>query len=188
MGYEPQHLVAPDGTELVVITARHYQDLLDAIEDAGDVALAEEALREMEEVGGGIPGDVLYPIRDEGVTPVASWRRYRGMSQAALARAAGISQVWLGRIEAGVGYGKPHVRKALAAALDAPEWTLDIGREEAKAAASDGATGRAEPTRFPSKSAEIRHLLDKGMTRVEIAKQVGVRYQFVRNVDVARTR
>ena len=184
MGYEPQHLVAPDGTELVVITAQHYRDLLEAIEDAGDVALAREGLREMEEMGGGIPAEVLYPIWDERLTPIASWRRYRGMSKAALARAAGISQVWLGRIESGDGYGRPHVRKALAAALDAPPWTLDVDRDEQGDAPRDA--GPKEQTRFPSKSAEIRHLLDKGLARADVARRVGVRYQFVRNVDVAR--
>jgi transcriptional regulator with XRE-family HTH domain len=64
-------------------------------------------------------------ILDEGVHPIAAWRRYRGLSQAKLASRSGLSQVWIGRIEAGGGYGSRDTRRKLAEALDAPLWALD---------------------------------------------------------------
>jgi transcriptional regulator with XRE-family HTH domain len=51
--------------------------------------------------------------------------RYRGLSQAALAARAGLSQVWISRIEAGGGHGTPATRRKLAKALEAPLWALE---------------------------------------------------------------
>jgi transcriptional regulator with XRE-family HTH domain len=76
-----------------------------------------------------MPGEVLDMVLDEGMTPLAAWRRYRGLSQAALARKAGLSQVWVGRIEAGGGYGSRDTRRKLAEALNAPIWALEDERE-----------------------------------------------------------
>lgn len=55
--------------------------------------------------------------------------RYRGLSQAELASRAGLSQVWISRIEAGGGHGSPTTRRKLARALDAPVWALE-GEEQ----------------------------------------------------------
>jgi len=49
-----------------------------------------------------------------------------GLAQA-LAKKAGLSQVWVGRIEAGGGYGSRETRRKLAAALETP---VGIGGEE----------------------------------------------------------
>lgn len=184
MGYEPQHIIAPDGTPLVVITAADYERLLDAYEEAVDVAEGEATLRDIESGSGTIPSQVLFPIVEEGLSPIKAWRKFHNMSQAALARAAGISQVWVGRIETGGGYGTPKVRQALAEALGAPDWSLDLGhgsKQPQPTAIGDAAVGSS----YSSKSAWIRDLLAQGLSRSEVAKQVGVRYQFVRNVDVA---
>jgi DNA-binding XRE family transcriptional regulator len=129
MGFETQVLKAPDGSELVVLKRADFDTLMEAWEDAEDVIAARIALKELE-TEGGMPGEVLNHILDKGLTPIVAWRRYRGLTQAELARRAGISQVWLGRIETGAGHGKPAVRKAIAAALDAPLWTLDAGMGE----------------------------------------------------------
>lgn len=182
MGFETQVLTAPDGSELVVLKRADFDALLEAWEDAEDVIEARVALKEMQ-TEGSMPSEVLEAILGEGLSPVAAWRRFRGLSQAELARRAGISQVWLGRIESGEGHGRPKVRAALAAALEAPMWTLDFGTEdEPEAPAAPVTTGRA----FPSKSAEIRHWLAQGLSRSEIARKMGVRYQFVRNVEVGK--
>ena len=183
MGYEPQRFQAPDGTKMVVLVAADYDRLLEAYDDAGDIAAAEVTLRAIEDGEGLIPSAVLMPILNEGVSPITAWRRHRGLSQAELARRAGISQVWLGRIEAGDGYGRLRTRRALAAALDAPDWSLDIEAENNPEVAP---AALAAPRPFPSKSAEIRHLLGNGLSRADIARQMGIRYQFVRNVDIAR--
>jgi transcriptional regulator with XRE-family HTH domain len=68
-------------------------------------------------------------IIDEEMHPIAAWRRYRGLSQTALARKAQLSQVWISRIERGGGYGSQRTRRKLAEALEAPIWALEDERE-----------------------------------------------------------
>src|SRR5947209_322641 len=120
MRYEPQTFSAPDGTEMVILTAGEYTRLRELAEDAEDVAEAKLVLSRIEGGEGTMPGEVLDMILDENLHPVAAWRRYRGLTQASLARSAGLSQVWISRIEQGGGYGSRATRQKLAAALDAP--------------------------------------------------------------------
>jgi hypothetical protein len=125
MNYEPQKFRAPDGTEMVVLRAADYERLLDLAEDGEDVVEALKARARIEAGEGTVPGEVVRSIIAEGSHPVAAWRRYRGLSQAALARMTGLSQVWISRIERGGGYGSRETRRKLAEALDAPAWALD---------------------------------------------------------------
>lgn len=125
MTYEPQRFTAPDGTEMVVLTAEDYRRLRHLAEDGEDIAAADAAMARIEAGEGTMPGEVLKLILDEGVTPLAAWRHYRGLSQAALAEKAGLSQVWISRIERGGGHGTPKTRRKLAEALDAPVWALE---------------------------------------------------------------
>ena len=125
MKFEPQHFTAPDGTDMVVVRAEDFRRLEELAQDAEDVieALAIEARIKAGE--GTVPGEVVRMMIVDEMHPVAAWRRYRGLSQAALARAAGLSQVWISRIERNGGYGSRATRKSLAAALDAPLWALE---------------------------------------------------------------
>lgn len=125
MSEEPQRFTAPDGTEMVVLTARDYDRLCRLAADPSEDAHAAAALARIEAGEGTMPAEVLSLILDEGLSPLKAWRRHRGLSQAALARRAGLSQVWVGRIENGAGYGTPKTRHKLAGALDAPLWALD---------------------------------------------------------------
>lgn len=125
MTYQPQRFTAPDGTEMVVLRADDWERLRAFAEDEEDVRECEAILKRIEAGEGTMPGEVLNLMLDEGLTPLAAWRRYRGLSQAALARRAGLSQVWVSRIEAGGGYGSRDTRRKLAAALDAPVWALE---------------------------------------------------------------
>jgi DNA-binding XRE family transcriptional regulator len=125
MGHEPQKFTAPDGTEMVVLPAADYAKLKLLAEDGEDRLAARGQLDRLAGGEGTMPAAVLDLILGEGLTAVAAWRRYRGLTQAALARAAGCSQVWLSRIEAGAGHGTPKIRRALALALDAPPWALE---------------------------------------------------------------
>lgn len=125
MKHEPQHFTAPDGTDMVVLTAEAY-DQLRALAEEGEEIVDAHAIRMRVNNGEGtIPADVLKMILDERLHPIAAWRRYRGLSQAKLARSSGLSQVWIGRIESGGGYGSRDTRRKLAQALDAPLWALD---------------------------------------------------------------
>lgn len=127
MSYEPQRFMAPDGTEMVVLTAEDYERLRGLADDGQDIAAALASRARIEAGEGTMPGEVLGLILDEGAHPVAAWRRHRGLSQAALAKKAGLSQVWISRIEAGGGYGSRETRRKLAEALDAPGWALEEG-------------------------------------------------------------
>jgi DNA-binding XRE family transcriptional regulator len=67
-----------------------------------------------------VPFEVRLAI-EGGESPLAAWRRYRQVSQSALARAAGVSRFTVMRIEsAGAGAGNRQSRRLLAAALDIP--------------------------------------------------------------------
>lgn len=125
MTYQPQHFIAPDGTEMVVVKASDFERLSALAEDAEDVAEALAIEARIEAGEGTMPGEVLGMIIDSEMHPVAAWRRYRGLSQAALARLTGLSQVWISRIERGGGYGSRETRRKLAAALEAPLWALE---------------------------------------------------------------
>lgn len=128
MTYHPQRFTAPDGTEMVVLTAEDFERLrarAEADKDAEDVAAALAIEARIAAGEGTMPGEVLALILDEGLPALAAWRKYRGLSQAALARKAGLSQVWVNRIEAGAGYGSRETRRKLAEALEAPVWALE---------------------------------------------------------------
>jgi DNA-binding XRE family transcriptional regulator len=125
MTYHPQSFVAPDGTEMVILPAAEFERLRSLAEDIEDTIDAKAELERIAN-GEGMPDEVLGLILEEDMTPLAAWRRYRGLSQAALAQKAGLSQVWVGRVETGGGYGSQRTRRALAKALDAPPWALEL--------------------------------------------------------------
>jgi len=125
MNYQPQHFTAPDGTDMIVLRAEDYERLLTLAEDGEDVTEGLAIQARIAAGEGTVPGEVVHMMIVDDVTPLAAWRRYRGLSQAALARLAGLSQVWVSRIERGGGYGSRETRRRLAAALDAPVWALE---------------------------------------------------------------
>ncbi|MBX9814633.1 MAG: hypothetical protein A4S12_10945 [Proteobacteria bacterium SG_bin5] len=124
---DPQSFTAPDGTEMVVLTRAEYDRLaaLAGEEDALDLAAARAALAESD---ARYPGPVVDALL-EGASPIAAWRRYRGLTQEQLARAAGISQTGIARLERRHGRGFPEGRRAtriaIAEALRLPLSALD---------------------------------------------------------------
>ncbi len=90
-----------------------------------ETADARAMLARIDAGEGTMPAEVLGAIHDDGLHPIAAWRRYRGPSQAELARRTGLSQVWLSRIENGGGTGSTVTRHKVAATLDAPVWALE---------------------------------------------------------------
>ena len=97
-------------------------------EEEDEAAAALGVLAQVREGAGTMPAEVLNSILDEGLAPLAAWRRHRGLSQAELARRAGLSQVWVSRIERGGGYGSRETRRKLAETLAAPLWALEDDR------------------------------------------------------------
>ncbi|MEW6178263.1 MAG: helix-turn-helix transcriptional regulator [Pseudomonadota bacterium] len=125
MGSEPQHFTAPDGTRMVVLTAAEFERLRELAEDAEDVIAATLQLERMRQGEQGVPGEVVGVMLNDGLSPVAAWRKFRGLSQADLAAKAGCSQVWLSKIESGAARGTAKLRRAIAKALDAPLWSIE---------------------------------------------------------------
>lgn len=115
----PQYFTTPDSTEMVIITRKRYEALLEAEEDAEDLAAAYEARQSVEREGA-IPAQVSRDARS-GINPVAAWRKYRAMSQAQLAELAGVTQAAIARIESGpAGTGRDDTLQRIAKALGAP--------------------------------------------------------------------
>ena len=125
MSYEPQTFSAPDGTEMVILPAAEFARLKLLAQEGEELAEGQKTLARIEAGEGTMPSEVLSLILDEGLHPVAAWRKHRRLSQAALARRARLSQVWVSRIERGGGYGSRETRRKLADALDAPIWALE---------------------------------------------------------------
>jgi len=125
MGYEPQYFIAPDGTKMVVLTAAEFERLRDLADDAEDVVAARVQLERIRQGEQGVPGEVVAFMINDEMSPIAAWRKYRGMSQTDLAEKAGCSQVWLSKIESGAARGAAKLRRAIATALDAPLWSIE---------------------------------------------------------------
>jgi ribosome-binding protein aMBF1 (putative translation factor) len=125
MGHEPQKFVAPDGTEMVILPAADYAQLKLLAQDGEDSLAARAQLARVAAGEGTVPGAVMDLMLDRGLSSIAAWRTYRGMTQAELAASLGCAQSWLSQLESGARHGRPKLRKALAKALDAPLWALD---------------------------------------------------------------
>lgn len=102
-----QTITTPAGEELVVMSRADYEDLIDARDHAAALAAyrsgADEAVSDAE------MDDYLAAL-----TPLAFWRKRRGLTQAGLATAVGISQPYLAQIETGARIGDIAVYARLA--------------------------------------------------------------------------
>ncbi len=113
---EPQVITQDGEPEYVVIPIadwRRIREMLDELEDIRDLdaALARPDRRM-------IPFEVTSAILD-GVNPIRAWREHRGLTQRALAEAAGIAAPYLSQLEAGRRRGTAAVLRRLADALGA---------------------------------------------------------------------
>jgi mRNA-degrading endonuclease RelE of RelBE toxin-antitoxin system/DNA-binding XRE family transcriptional regulator len=110
-----QRIRSPSGEEMVVLSAEDFEDLVDARE----AAILAEAIR------AGRIETLSEAEMDEYLaapTPLAFWRRRRGLTQAALAAAARVSQPFIAQLEAGMRRGDISTYRRLARALSV---TLD---------------------------------------------------------------
>ncbi len=101
-----------------VIPYNDYLQLLEETEDARDVRDADEARarinRGEDET---IPADVVWELL-ESERPLQVWRKYRGLTQQALANQIGISKSYFSQIESGNRDGSKKVLKRIADALN----------------------------------------------------------------------
>jgi ribosome-binding protein aMBF1 (putative translation factor) len=83
-------------------------------EDAADAAIAKKSIARNEETLSEAELDELLAAR----TPLAFWRKKRGLTQMELAKAAGIAQGFLSEIESGLKTGDVTVLQRIAGALE----------------------------------------------------------------------
>ena len=106
---------SPKGDDIVILSRKEYDRLLVAAnEDVTDAAVAKKAMARNEETLSETELDELLAAR----TPLAFWRKKRGLTQTDLAKAAGIAQGFLSEIENGLKTGDVTVLQRIAIALE----------------------------------------------------------------------
>lgn len=98
-----------------VVPADLWERVKDLIEDAQDVEAYDRAKRADD--GFRVPHSVIL-AELAGKHAVQAWREYRGLSQEALAAAAGVSKGYISRIESGQRAGTTATLRRIAKALD----------------------------------------------------------------------
>ncbi len=119
---ELQIIRTPSGEEMVVIPRREYERLLAAAhdEDADDVAIYDARKAELAgDPDAVLPASVSAAML-KGDSRFKALRRWRGLSQSALAAKAGVGQGYLSDIENRRRAGGPETLERLARALDVP--------------------------------------------------------------------
>lgn len=117
--YMKVQIIERDGQpEWAVLPYAEYLALLDRLEDIEDQRAFDQARAELaaddEEL---VPADVVARL-SAGESPLKVWREHRGLTQQALADAAGVGKSYLSQLEAGARTGSVRVLRALAQALD----------------------------------------------------------------------
>jgi DNA-binding XRE family transcriptional regulator len=109
--------------ETVTLSRADFEAMLEALEDAEDVAVLEAAAAEEARVGKDVaraeslPVELVERMILGGESPVRIWREHRGMTGKALAAVAGVSSAYLSEIEAGKKPGSFDAMAKLAKAL-----------------------------------------------------------------------
>jgi DNA-binding XRE family transcriptional regulator len=114
---DAQTITTARGERLVVLSEADYNALVEAAEDAIDLAAVARFRAQLaagdEEL---IPSDVVDRLLN-GENRIRVWREQRGLSAKALADQAGIAQPFLSQIETGKRDGTVETLKKIAAAL-----------------------------------------------------------------------
>lgn len=105
-------ITTPGGEELAVISRAEYEALIDAADEAAD--LADVRARRGEP---SLPLDVAMAVIKREMSPVEAWRKEHAMTQAQLAEKAGIRAATISDIESGKSHGRFDVMQRIANAL-----------------------------------------------------------------------
>lgn len=84
------------GEPLIVLTRAEYDEL---VEDSGDIALAHDAMWKDTDAPS-MPGELVRAVWDDGLHPLAAWRRSVELTEAELAAKAGLPEATVRAIEA----------------------------------------------------------------------------------------
>ncbi len=118
--------------EWAVIPYADYQRMLEQLEDLEDLRAFDQAKRELaageDEL---IPSAVVERLSN-GENALRVWREYRGLTQQALADAAGVCKSYISQLEAGTKTGALKTLSALAAVLRVDVDDLAVWEESGK--------------------------------------------------------
>jgi DNA-binding XRE family transcriptional regulator len=112
-----QRIKSPSGEDMVVLSAADYERLVEAAEDQRDSEIAERSRKAIER------GEIETLTSAEAKqllaakSPLAFWRKKRGLTQGSLSKASGVAQGFISEIEAGNKPGTAAALKKLAAVL-----------------------------------------------------------------------
>jgi DNA-binding XRE family transcriptional regulator len=101
----------PAGEEIVLLSREDFEELTDLVEHYAGLAEARAHPTRM------LESDEVEALLD-APTPLHFWRRKRGLTQAELAQAAGVSQAAISALESGQREGMAKQWKRIASALD----------------------------------------------------------------------
>ena len=104
-------------TEMVTIPKAEYARLKALEDERLDVASAAEVLARIESGDEELIPSIVIDRILAGVSPLAVWRQYRGLSEANLARLLGVNRAQIIDIEAGRKTGSVHTLNKLARVL-----------------------------------------------------------------------
>lgn len=103
--------------DTVLLSRLDYEALLDAVEEARDVVLVEQARAERAAgCSETLPADMVK-VLCAGANPVRVWREHRGLSGRELSEASGVNAAYLSEIETGKKPGSAVALKKLARVL-----------------------------------------------------------------------
>jgi DNA-binding XRE family transcriptional regulator len=108
-----QYFTTPKGEEMAILPRAELESLTEAVQHARAVADYE---------AGRLPGLTPEQTREfvAAASPLAFWRKHRGLTQAALAAQVGIAQNYLSEIENGKRSGQVEVWLKLSQTLNLP--------------------------------------------------------------------
>lgn len=129
-----QIITAPNGDELVVLPREQYDRLLSGTTSGSIGAALQDEARAHADAVAAVRRGTLETLSDEEMgalldapTPLSFWRKKRGLTQARMAEAAGISQPYYAEIEANKKPGDPLHFKRFADALGVRMDNLVVG-------------------------------------------------------------
>ena len=108
------YITTSKGTKIFQVPQKDYAALLRAREDAEDMAAYYKAKAETREY---VPGKIAERLILGEDSPIKIWREYRGLTQQQLAKAVGISAIYLSHIETQRKKGAVGTLKKIATAL-----------------------------------------------------------------------
>ncbi len=106
-----------DAPEWVVLPYEDYVRMLAQVEELKDITDFDRITAAIDAGEETIPADVVYNWKENNTHPIKGWREYRGLTQAELAKAAGISTPYLAQIEGGTRKGSIATLQKVAQAL-----------------------------------------------------------------------